>query len=127
MNKLDKITTKYGNIDVRRGVPKGLVYLGDCNLQGLCARLRIAYRPALIGWVCVGLKYRPKLKGVVINASDEAIVRAAMNPVTPFLCECCEKPLTVGDLKEDDGLCAHCAEVEGGPIGGFNESDDYRI
>ena len=64
------IANRYGNVDVRRGVPKGYAHVPGKWLQPLCRKLGIKYAGALVGW---GGGWRfpcPHVDGVIVAAES---------------------------------------------------------
>lgn len=70
-------TNQYGNVDVRSGVPAGLVHINAKRLTVTCAAIGVECAPALTGFKS-GKWGGPEISGVVVRAEDEAKVREAM-------------------------------------------------
>lgn len=68
---------KYGNVDVRYGVPQGCVHVEGKRLTVTCRAIGIAHARALVGWR-EGRWGGPVFNGVVIRAEDESCLLEAL-------------------------------------------------
>jgi len=66
--------TAYGNVDVRCGVPRGLVHLTEPRISTTCRRLGVEYLKALVDFE--HNKY-PRFHGVVVSRQDLPKINAA--------------------------------------------------
>lgn len=71
----------YGNVDIREGVPMGLVHFSRERLQPLCRKIGIDYAEAMTGFTSRSKKYgyKPVMDGVVVWAKDANKLRDAIN------------------------------------------------
>lgn len=62
---------RYGNVDIRRGVPKTLEHYGSdrtfpFKIRTICRKLRVPYADALIDFEKFGGRWFPRFDGVVV-------------------------------------------------------------
>lgn len=74
-NKL--IKNEYGNVDIRNGVPEGLVHVQGERIGPTAKSLGIDYAPAMYGWN-LGANMRPLIDGVVVSKRDAKQLIAAI-------------------------------------------------
>lgn len=68
---------RYGNIDVRHGIPHGLIHVSGARISMTCRSINIEFARALVGWK-EGKWGGPIFDGVVIRAEDEKDLLAAL-------------------------------------------------
>lgn len=67
MTTVSEHCTAYGNVDIRRGVPQGLVHLTEPRISITCRRLGVAYVKAMVG---IERNKYPRFQGVVVSCLD---------------------------------------------------------
>lgn len=59
-------TNKFGNLDIRAGIPAGYAHVSGQRLGPICRAVGVEYVPAMVGWTGQGKYIRPKLDGVIV-------------------------------------------------------------
>lgn len=77
MEAVREATNKYGTVDVRRGVPRGLMVVKGLNgPASIMKMLKVDYAEALIGMKQMRGKYVPVFDGIVVHERDfERVMR----------------------------------------------------
>lgn len=135
---------QYGNVDIRNGVPTGLVHINAKRLTVTCAAIGVECAPALTGWKS-GKWGGPEISGVVVRSEDEAKVHDAMQRraakrLTPAQKEARREAQHQKDaadfaesirarfplMPEDDVLCCahHATEIGSGRVGRSRTAED---
>ena len=78
MSQCLKVASRWGNIDVRAGVPKGYEHVRGKRLQVICRKLKIRFAQALIGWGGTKRYPKPIHDGVVVSARSASRLRLAL-------------------------------------------------
>jgi hypothetical protein len=76
--RLSENATPYGNVDVRSGVPIGLVHVDEPRIQPLARRLQIPFAEALVGFSKYRRWYRAEKSGIVVADFDADALEAAL-------------------------------------------------
>ena len=74
---MQTIENKYGNVDIRDGIPDGYVHLDIPRVGAIAKRLGIPHAKAMTGFDLWG-KY-PEFSGIVIAAHDEPAIFAVLS------------------------------------------------
>lgn len=75
---------KYGSVDIRKGVPDGLVFLPNNNIESiqliyrLAAKHRVAYAKAMDGWTGSGRHQNPRIAGLVFEPEGLKVIKQAL-------------------------------------------------
>ena len=79
--RLKEVTTSYGNVDIREGVPEGLVHIAELRLQPLARKLGVPFAEAVVGFNKFRRgyvqMYGPIKSGIVVAEFDADVVRSA--------------------------------------------------
>jgi hypothetical protein len=79
--RISDVVTSYGNVDIREGIPNGLIHLEELRLQPLARKLGIPFAEAVIGFNEFrrnGFRMRAPVKsGIVVADFDAHAVQSA--------------------------------------------------
>lgn len=70
LSVLDAARNRFGHVDIRGGVPAGLVHLPSPAAARTCLRLGIGFARAIVGFRTSRYGSSPQFRGGVVNASD---------------------------------------------------------
>jgi hypothetical protein len=76
--RLKDSATSYGNVDLRNGIPTGLVHINEPRIQPLARKLQIPFADALAGFSKYRRWYKAEKSGIVIADFDADALRSAL-------------------------------------------------
>lgn len=68
-NTIEK--NKYGQVDIRNGIPDELIHIDKKRVSLIAKKLNIEFAPAITGKGGIGKRFHVKISGIVILKKDE--------------------------------------------------------
>jgi hypothetical protein len=81
--KLLNIANRYGDVDIRHGVPFGFVHLPEDKAAKLCVKFDVSFANAMVGFVNIEGKWKPVRQGVVLQEGSLTKIAHLLPAVQP--------------------------------------------